>query len=72
MNSRTIIPRGDNADNDASCHELTRTHFKTSFEARSSEKLLGKAGGEKGSMSAGDGFRMDDAGVFAGAFCGRD
>ena len=28
---------------------MTRTHFKTDFEARSSEKLVGKAGGEKGS-----------------------
>jgi hypothetical protein len=27
---------------------MTRTHFKTDFEARSSEKLVGKAGGEKG------------------------
>jgi len=26
-----------------------RTHFKTDFEARLSEKLVGKAGGEKGS-----------------------
>ena len=28
---------------------MTRAHFKTSFEARSSEKSVGKAGGEKGS-----------------------
>jgi len=28
---------------------LIRTHFKTGFAARSSEKLVGKAGGEKGS-----------------------
>jgi hypothetical protein len=28
---------------------LIRTHFKTDFEARSSEKLVGKAGGKKGS-----------------------
>jgi len=27
----------------------TRTHFNTDFEARSSEKSVGKAGGEKGS-----------------------
>ena len=27
----------------------TRTHFKTDFESRSSEKLVGKAGGGKGS-----------------------
>ena len=28
-----------------------RTHFKTDFEARLSEKLVGKAGGEKGSKA---------------------
>jgi len=28
---------------------FTRTHFNTDFAARSSEKLVGKARGEKGS-----------------------
>jgi hypothetical protein len=32
-----------------SSSNLPRTHFKTDFAARSSEKLVGKAGGEKGS-----------------------
>jgi hypothetical protein len=28
---------------------IVTTHFKTDFEARLSEKVVGKAGGEKGS-----------------------